>query len=91
MNKKGGMLTTVILVVVAFLIGTFAGWQIIGNLTGKDIQNLSPGDEISDEGVMELYQERFGEQEGSGAQDIGIEGYVVAVENLSSNSTNLSS
>ena len=54
MNKKGGLLTGIILIVVAFFVGTFFGWQILGNFFGEDVERLSPDNGISNEALASL-------------------------------------
>lgn len=57
MNKKGGLLTNIIVLAVVFLVGTFFGWAILANLFGEDtVERLSPEHDIDQEELFSLCQ-----------------------------------
>lgn len=58
MDKKGGLLGNIIVIVAVFLVGTFFGWTILGNVFGDDVEKLSPAsinfDDLNEEELVSL-------------------------------------
>lgn len=50
LNKKGGIITWIIVVAAVFLVGTFFGYQILARWTGVD---FSPDGDVSDNQLKE--------------------------------------
>lgn len=54
MNKKGGLLGNILVLIGVFLVGTFFGWTILGNVFGDDVEKLSPNGDLDQEEIISL-------------------------------------